>query len=334
MIGAVMGFKWFVVAAAAVACGNSSPAKPVKKDAAVAVDPNPSRVLSVAHFDEPVIVLPKQESFTLLAPGTGAKAALRYQLAAATSESHGQTRLESRRLSGGTWGPVVKLPPIDDGFAITIEADRKRPLGFRPLVGTIGGTTQTPEAEQYLATWRTIEKRMFGVVFDDRGQLGEISFADDPTMTRSGEAKDELVQRLLATVIPLPDEPVGTGAKWRVVTILRQRPAIVKQTATYTLTARDKRWRIGVEVTRIGEPQVVTDPNLPKGAAANILALVRKLHGTVDLDPTRPLPTGTLAVESTLHARIAIPGPDPTKDPGRVEELILDDHGTVQLTAK
>src|SRR5690606_33184804 len=121
-------------------------------------------------------------------------------------------------------------------------------LRARPLPGEVGGTP-TPEATQYLAGWRSVEGRRVAIEVDPRGQLGQLVFADDPTGARSQEGKDELAQRLLVMLVPLPDEPVGVGASWRAVTMLRQRPAIVKQTATYTLLERTSAgWKLGVEL--------------------------------------------------------------------------------------
>ena len=69
------------------------------------------------------------------------------------------------------------------------------------------------------------------------------------------------------------------------------------------------------------------DAALPKGAVATIVALLRKLDGMLELDPAQPLPTGTLAVTSTLHVRIALPST-------KVSEQIFDDTGTISLSVK
>jgi hypothetical protein len=121
-----MGHKWLALAFAIAACGSkSSEQKPVPKDAKPEPTPTKSVDVNVAHLDNPVVELPKQESFNLLDPGKGAKSELRYAFAAGIAMYRGETNLKSRRLSGGKWGDITTLPGIRDGFAITIDADPK-----------------------------------------------------------------------------------------------------------------------------------------------------------------------------------------------------------------
>jgi hypothetical protein len=307
-----------IAVVALVACNNSSPPPPPKPE-----PPAPIRrgkqytAPQTIHLDAPAIDLPKQESFRLLDPGKGPRAPLRYQLAAGTVSYLADTKLSSRQLAKGAWTQPVAIA-IRDGFAITVEPGK--PLAFRALPGT-GGSAD------YLATWKKLlENRRLTAAVDARGQLGAIEFADDPTNARSAAAKDELVQHLFASSVPLPAEPVAPGARWQVVTVLRQGPAYVKQTATYTLVTRAKKWTIAATIQRVGEEQTVTDASLPKGASADLIALFRKLVGSVIIDPQRPLPVGGgLTVESRLHVKITMPGQPPV-------EQVLEDTGSVAFS--
>lgn len=315
-----------LLVAALVAC-SSKPSEPKKvlKDAGVTRVEKTLPGSGIVHFEEPKIELPKQESFALLDAGKGDRAPLRYQLAAGALTYPIVTNLRTRQLVDTVWTKPAQLPAISDGFTINI-AEPDKPLALRALPGTIA--SPSADADAYLATWRTMEKRVISMKVDARGQLSGVTFADDPDNKTSQRARDELYSRMLVLAIPLPEEPVGVGAKWRVATVLRQHPAIVKQVATYTLVARTaKRWKIAVDVERHGEEQVVFDSALPPGAIATIIALVRHLDGTLELDPTQPLPTGTLTAQSMLHVRIAMPD-------AHVREQIFDDAGTVSLSVK
>jgi hypothetical protein len=272
--------------------------------------------------------VPKQEAFVVQDAGKGTKQPLRYQLAAGVVEHRVETRLSSRQLEHGKVGQPVKLPPIRDGFAITIDGRGQAPLALRPLAGEIVGTPH-PLADQYLATWRSkLQNRRVAVTVDARGQFSTITFNDDPDNRRSTQAKDELAQRLLGMAIPLPEIAVGVGAKWQVITVLRQGPAYLKQTATYTLVERTPaRWKLHVKLLRVGEEQTVNDPNLPQGATADLVALFRLLEGDVDIDPKRPLIAGgSLTVESRVHAKIKLPGSEPI-------EQFVEDTGSITFTS-
>jgi hypothetical protein len=339
---------------AVVACKSSSPPQqqppPPRSDAGnagagpaqdaplLAVPPAPRvtqqpepRAVAVA---EPAIALPRQESFALLDAGRGARAKLRYTLAAGTSVLTVETALSSRHLERGEFSRPTALPALRDGFAITIDAGQPGQLELRALAGEAASTSA--DADAYLAAWRTLlQNRRISVTVDDRGGITAVSFHDDPSGARSAKARDELYQRLLALIVPLPVEPVGTGARWRVTTILRQGPAYAKQTATYTLTARGPAsWKLHVALQRVGEQQHVADPSLPPGTTAELLGLFRALEGDVELSPASPMITaGSLAIESRLHVKLqgANQGANRGVNQGVIEQL-FEDTGTVTFS--
>ena len=311
-----------VLVAFLVACGGSRSAPAAKKDAAVPVVEHRDIPLTLEHLPQPVVELPKLESFTLLDAGKGAKRTLRYAVPAGSSTYTAKTRLRSKHLASGTWSAVQELPAITDGFTASV-ADPTRPLVLRATLATVA--KHEPGAEAYLATWHAIENRVIQLGVDHRGQLGKVVFADDPSTTHSAAERDEIVQRLLLTLVPLPEEPVAAGARWQVVTILRQRPAVVKQTATYTLVAAGARgWTIEAKIVRIAEEQMVTDPALPPGVLADVVAFVRTANAKLTVTPDHLFPTGTIALDSTLHVRIAAL-------PRDQQEQIFQDSGTITL---
>jgi hypothetical protein len=281
---------------------------------------------AVVVMDEPAMDLPHRESFRLLDAGHGERSALRYALAAGAAAFTARTALSTRHLDGGQFSPPVALPAIRDGFAITIAADHPERLALRALAGE--AAANTADADAYLAAWRAnLQDRHFTVSFDDRGGFAAIRFDDDPSGARSEHARDELALRLLTIIVPLPAEPVGPGASWRAVTILRQGPIYAKQTATYTLTARSPAgWKLHVKLQRVGEQQPLADPALPRGTTAELLAMFRSLEGDVEVDPAYPLITGgTLAIESRMHVRLHGDGQPAT-------EQMFEDTGRVVLS--
>jgi hypothetical protein len=291
----------------------------------------PERVTMVA----PPIDLPKQEAFQLREPGKGAKAPLRYALAGGVVEFRTETTLSTRALDKGVFGKPVQLPAIRDGFAVTIPGQpavgaATQALAVRALVAEVAGGKPDALADQYLASWRAkLQNRRVAVTTDPRGQFSTIVFNDDPRNQRSLAAKDELVQRLLAVMIPVPEEAVGIGAKWVVTTVLRQGPLYIKQTGTYTLLERTAtKWKIHAKLLRVGEEQTVDDPALPKGATVDLVALFRLLEGDVEVEPAKPFfASGRFTVESRLHAKVKIAGQEPL-------EQFTEDTGTITFASK
>lgn len=278
-------------------------------------------------FDEPKIDLPRQEAFTLVDPGKGERAVLRYALAPGTVAFLAQTTLQTRRLNQGAFTNPVKLPAIRDGFAITVAAERPGRLALLPLPAE--AATQSLDADSYLMPWRSLlENRRITVAVDDRGAFSSIVFNDDPSNARSAQARDELVQRLLTLIVPVPVEPVAAGASWRVVTILRQGPIYAKQTATYTLTSRTATgWKLHAKLQRVGEEQRITDPSMPSATTVDLVALFRVLEGDVEVDPRQPLIAGgSLTIESRLHVKLQSPGQSVA------QEQIFEDTGSAAFS--
>ena len=109
------------------------------------------------------------------------------------------------------------------------------------------------------------------------------------------------------------------------MTILRQRPAVVKPTATYKLVEASARsWTIEAKIVRIAEEQMVTDPALPPGVLADVVAFVRTADAKLTVTPDHLFPAGTISLESTLHVRIGALQRDQ-------QEQIFEDTGTITL---
>jgi hypothetical protein len=303
-----MSPRWLLVLV--VACGTSKSGhdepKQVKKAGSDAIgSAEGSNTPRVVELPEPEVALPKELAAELLDAGAEEhRSALRYALAADTSHYVVRTELTTRELDGGAWRAPTKLPaivtPLDVGVA------RAGGASWQPLAGSIDGRADVT-AQGYLAPWNTLAGHAFAIPLDPRGRLTAPVDHD--------ASSDEMVQRLLAMAVPLPSEPIGEGAKWRVVTALRQQAAVIKQTATYTLVSARRPWKIAVDIQRLAEPQRFGDVEL--------VAIVRRLTGTVEVDPARPLPVaGTLDVKSTVHVRRGN------------RENIVEDTGTVKLERK
>jgi len=305
------------------ACGSKTDAPPrrVFDDAAIQ---HRTEELPLTHFPDPVIALPKQEVFELLEPGQATdRAPLVYTLVDGTTEHRFTTTLSSRQQTDAAWSAPDKIA-ITDGFAVTIA--KGSPVALRALPADTGQPS-TDVSVAYVKKWHEeVEGRRITAKLDARGAFTDLTFIDDPTATKKGPLED-VTQRLLVALVPVPIEPVGIGAKWRVITILKHHPALVKQTATYELVARTPTgWKIAVELRRVAEEQLVKDPSLPTGMAVQLIALLRRYTGTLEIDPTKALPIGgKLAVESRMHLRVGRIGT-------KFSEQILEDTGAISVT--
>lgn len=327
---------WVGIVSVVAACSTPAPpgqGTPAPAAAAPAVVRREAVPLEARRLAAPAVALPLERAFRLLAPGDGPRAELRYAVGEGEITSALVLRLSSRQLRAGAWSAWTALPPITTSLRLArtaLDTVRCVPVAIAAATSPGAGPDAGPDAgvEPYVAAWAPLAGRTFSLRVDPRGQLGAVTVAAEgaPVVAAEPAIIDDLVQRWLAVRVPVPAEPVGVGASWRVTTVLRQRPAIVKQTATYRLIARTPaRWTIAVEVDRIGETQEVVEPAIPAGVRVEVVALVRRLAGTVEIDPRRALPVaGDLTVNSTLHLRTY-------PRTGAAQEEIFEDSGTVQL---
>ncbi len=291
--------------------------------------PGPNRPL---RPPEPTVPMPHEMRFKLLEPGKGARTVLRYQPSGQPRELVARAKVTTRSYVDGDWTDTLALATIRDGFAVTAGPPPAGAVGsvlqVRGLTAAVESAGASPAAvtgaEAYVARWRALlEKQRADITVDDRGRFVAAVLLSDPAGGKV-DARDELVQRWLGLVVPLPDEAVGVGARWRVVTALRTGGAVLKQTATYTLTAADAgAWTVAIESERIGEPQDIVMPGAPD-VIGEVVALRRVVSGTVTVGPGDPLPLrGSFTSEVSSHARFRIPG--------RTTERYSEDHATVEL---
>ncbi len=118
-----------------------------------------------------------------------------------------------------------------------------------------------------------LEKALVGLGghFDatTHGDIENIDFDTEKAAQGAGEIVGLLQQALEFLVVPLPNEPVGIGAKWTKIESKRlaDQGAQVSTTVTLTLQARDAQTAtIKVEATNSGTI-AINDPRAPKGSA-------------------------------------------------------------------
>lgn len=299
----------------------AAPAEP-RPDAAPSALASAPRALAPSRADAPPLdsppALPARRSFTLESAGRAPRAPLRY--AAAPTGLHYSVRAHLRARSfAPTPSPApLEVPAITERFTMT-PTPGQRAFTWLGQLAQIEGDAALP----YVARWRALlEGRRASLELDERGALGALTFANEPPGTAG---RDELAQRLLGYLIPLPESPVGVGARWMVTTSLRQGSGVVEQTARYRLVARTgQTLRLAVDVRRVGDAQPLAAAGLPPGATLELVALFRAVTGEVSLRLDAPLPVGQLAIEARGHQRLRLAD-------GTTSDTITEDLGTLEL---
>ena len=246
-------------------------------------------------------------------PGFQPLTELRYRLAPTPYETRLDTKISTRTSSDlGISQPVARTP-VQDSFRIS---QNNLTLELAANEATVDGPAGT-DAIDYIHAWRgmLVNKRITAA-FSQLGELASIEVAGEPNSQFGAPATEQIRQRLLALVVPLPDLAIGESGQWRVVTTFEQNGLEVQQVGLYTLLARENgRWKIRIHLQRHAE-----DQNL---GGVRLVSLFRAIDGTVVVDPARLIPiSGELATESHLHTRTG------------VVDRVLEDSGTLMLSSK
>lgn len=272
-----------VAVAAAAGCQRDKKKKPhARRITEVAKPPPPVRVLSET------VVTRGAEPHRLLRY-TRSSAARRFTRAiTATVTEIEDTRKKQPR----------SLPRVTQRFELRWKgADLLEVAVRKPEIGR-GEVDDRRYAGQQL---RRFEALLVGkaatAVVDDRGRIGDIAGLDTPSHR-------ELAAALVDSIVPLPDVPVGVGARWRLERTVPRVNSVIKQRATYQLeSVEGDRLVIAVELLNTGERQPVTLDG-PARSSSELLALRVFQTGklTVALDsPTAA--AGALDRTDVIHLR-------------------------------
>jgi hypothetical protein len=239
-------------------------------------------------------------SVALLEPGSGQLVPLRYALKAAQTVSvvaRGQWTLRNpahnTELTVPTVTTPVELTPAGDlvrfrwkGCGLVPAPKGPRDTVTPMLVSALDGSTG-----EY-----TLDAR--GIIGGFKLYAGPSDLAlDAGSMQQRSLLGMEMGKGILAsTVVPLPEEPVGLGARWQVRRVVVRGPLSFVLLTTYTLEKRagsqlSLAYRLG------GLPYVGT------GLRPDELELEVSGGGTATIDLRLPMPTA-LDDEVQVHARI------------------------------
>lgn len=281
---------------------------------------------------------PRVRSFELLFAGKAPRQPLRYAAAAGDDALTVTLRVDSRELVGNEWTPWGTLPELRYGLALRREA-ADGALVVRGLDLSVGQPAEAAAevtayvqrvTEELSQRYRDqVQGRRATATIDARGRIEVLEPVADGQPRPGAHTRHEMLQILAESVVPLPEEPVGVGARWQVAMLMRRGAGVVDQVATYELVAVDKRgqgetWRIRAEIEQDGEHQAISAPELPSNVSAELMGLVWRAEGELVVSPASLTPrAGQLAIEYRVHSRLA--------SGAAVMDMLLETKGAIEL---
>lgn len=277
---------------------------------------------------------PRVRSFELLAAGKAPRKPLRYAATAGEQALSVTVRVETRELTGEAFTPWATLPELRYGLALGRDPAREA-LAVRGLEMTVGAPpVAAPEVAAHAMRVtgelsqryrEQVQGRRASLAIDARGRMEKLEPADGAPAAGK-HTRQEMLQILAESVVPLPEEPVGPGARWRVTMLMRRGAGMVTQVAEYELLAieKDGTWRVRAAIAQDGEHQAISPPELPPGVTAELLALLWRAEGELAVSPRAFTPrSGRLEIEYRVHSRL--------HGGGAPVDLLLHTRGAIEL---
>jgi hypothetical protein len=109
-------------------------------------------------------------------------------------------------------------------------------------------------------------------------------------------------QSVESMVTPLPQEAVGVGARWQVVSRLATGGADILQSAIYTLKSRSgNRATLDISLVQLAASDTIHTPQMPAGMNAKIKGFSSSGTGTTQMDLKSIAPeNGTMTLKTAM----------------------------------
>lgn len=255
------------------------------------VPPSPAPTAAAPQVDAapPVAAAATGPTVTLLAAGANARQPLRYRPSADASETGELDLVSGVDLALGELHPTaVRTPSVrltlalrrrggDDGGRLVVEAKVTK-ADVLPGSGPAAVADTVREDLQAIAGWT------FQVTFDERGLPAALMTDTRDVPPPLAALRARLEAALRGLLIPLPDEPVGTGARWEVRGAVRVGPVTADDRVEVQLVELGpSRARVAFKATRSAGAQPLAVEGLPPGAALTLQELSGAGQGRAEL---------------------------------------------------
>jgi hypothetical protein len=261
---------------------------------------------------------------TLLGPGAEPRRALRYRLTEGAREDLiMRTNLTIDTTTDGAPAPTVEYPPVVMNLRLHIASkpseDQARYTFALASVDVEDAPGVQPEIlESMRQHFRAVTGMTGSAHVDARGFNWDARMDRPRDMTPAiQQMLDSATQSMDQVSAPLPEEPVGQGARWELRQTIVQNGVTLQQTTLFELVELvELDGTRGILTTRIAQHadrQPMTLASMP-GSTAEMLSLDSAGSGRIHFDLDRLVPRSTLDMRSDYGLRITTGSASQTVD--------------------
>lgn len=211
--------------------------------------------------------------------------------------------------------PTQAIPAQKVTFDTTIEdinADGDIKFSFVYTGADVVDDPKNPSAmAPMLKTMiKSLEGAIGSATVTNRGitKSAEFTIPEDmaPQMKQMLDGMKESMNRISS---PVPSEPIGQGAKWKVTQDLVANGIHIVQTSNHEITEFDTGgFTMSIQVTQTADPQEIKNPALPAGTKLSLMSLDTNGEGTSHVETGSIIPVQSslsIKTRSTMDVEIA-----------------------------
>lgn len=216
-------------------------------------------------------------AITLLEAGTDPQT-LRLSPTAGATEAMKMTMTMSMQMGPGT--PKVEMPPMVTTMSSVVDSvsagSIKATVKFESM--TVEASPSTPKmlVDNLQQTLAGFESFKSSIELDERGALlGGTIDAPQGLPAPLQQTMNQMQESFGKLQVPLPEEPVGVGGRWKALSNIEQGGMKIEQTATYEVLSRE-----GNTVSlAVGLTQKVIDPEFSPPGMPGVTGTIERYEG-------------------------------------------------------
>jgi hypothetical protein len=218
--------------------------------------------------------------------------------------------------------PAQTIPRMTMGLDTT-AADKNAAGEFKidSVLTTVGlepaGATQEQMARALRPQLEAMKGLTMGYWVNAKGNVRDVKLGIPAGMPAQAQQLIQgMSQSFESMVTPLPNEAVGVGARWQVLTRTASGGADILQSAIYTLKSRSgHRATLQVQLTQLAANDTIQTAQMPAGMSAKLKAFNSGGSGTTNLDLKSVVPeSGEMTLKVGMEIQVQGAGPGANED--------------------
>jgi hypothetical protein len=271
----------------------------------------------------------------LLEPGAEPRADLSYALVKGTTQKMSMSMDMSMAVKTSAQAlPAQALPRMTMGLdASTTDKSPAGEFKIDSILSTVGLEPAGAQQEQMARALKPQLEGMKGLTMgywvNAKGNVRDVKIGVPPGMPpQAQQLLQGMSQSFESMVTPLPNEAVGVGARWQVLTRTASGGADLLQSAIYTLKSRTgTRAVLSVQLTQLAANDTIHAPGMPAGMSAKVKAFNSGGTGTTNVDLKSVVPeSGDMALKVGMDIQVVGAGPG-----GAAEETSVETTTAVRI---